>query len=404
MPGVADDRAAEAIAAAAIGAYVIGEMQVNPVQVLVANAGSSTFKYCRYALHADGALSVITRGEVEGADVVANWFDSEAGDTPAAIGHRVVHGGARYSSPVLIDARVLETLRDLVALAPLHQPANLAGIEAASQRFPGVPQVACFDTAFHRTHADVVQLIPLPARFRDAGVRRYGFHGLSYDYIAGALPQLAPAIARGRVIVAHLGSGASLCSLRDGKSVDSTMSFTALDGICMSTRPGAIDPGAILFLMQHEKLNAGQIEQILYRESGLLGISQISGDMRTLLASQDSHAKLAVDHFVWRIVREIGALAAGLGGLDGLVFTAGIGERSAPIRRRICESSSWLGIQLDDAANNAGGPLISRSGSRVSVWVIPTDEEAIIARHTATAAGLLPASTHSSSRRGNSAS
>jgi len=367
-------------------------MPANPVQILVANSGSATFKFCRYALGASGGLSVIARGEIENADAAEKWFAAESGDAPAAIGHRVVHGGADFSAPVVIDAAVLDKLRGFVPLAPLHQPANLAGIEAAQKRFPGVPQVACFDTAFHRNHADVVQIIPLPARFRDAGLRRYGFHGISYEYIASALARIAPAIAGGRVIVAHLGSGASLCALHEGRSVDSTMSFTALDGICMATRPGAVDPGAILFLMQHEKLAADEIEQILYRQSGLLGISGISGDMRTLLSSDDPRAKLAVDHFVWRIAREIGALTAVLGGLDALVFTAGIGERSAPIRSRICKSSTWLGIQLDDAANASAGPLISTADSRVSVWVIPTDEEAIIARHAALAAGLLPGS------------
>src|SRR5262249_16747389 len=244
---------------------------------------------------------------------------------------------------------------------------------------PGVPQVACFDTAFHSGHAEVARLIPLPWKIYESGVRRYGFHGLSYEYIASVLPQVAPEIARGRVVVAHLGSGASLCALREGRSVDSTLGFTALDGVCMGTRPGAVDPGAILYLFQELGLSAKDVEGMLYKQSGLLGISGISNDMRALLASDAPRARLAIEFFVYRIAKEIGALAASLGGLDGVVFTAGIGERSAEIRKRICESCAWLGVNLDSGANEKGGPRISAPGSKVSAWTIPTDEELMIA-------------------------
>jgi acetate kinase len=253
---------------------------------------------------------------------------------------------------------------------------------------PGVPQVACFDTSFHRGRPAVTELVPLPEDIRRDGVQRYGFHGISYEYIAAALPQVAPQLAGGRVIVAHLGSGASLCALRAGKSVDSTFGFTALDGLCMGTRPGALDPGVVLYLFQKKRLSPVEVETLLYKESGLLGISGISNDMRDLLKSEDPAARLAVDYFVYRAVKEIGALSSVLGGIDGLVFTAGIGENSAEIRSRICESSAWLGVELDAGANRTGGPRISRPGSRVSAWVIPTNEELMIARHTDRTLGL----------------
>jgi acetate kinase len=269
-----------------------------------------------------------------------------------------------------------------VPLAPLHQPSNLLAIEAAREQFPGVPQVACFDTAFHRSLPEVAQLVPLPRELRETGLRRYGFHGLSYEYIASVLPEVAPRLAKGRVIVAHLGNGASLCALRDGRSVDTTLGFTALDGLCMGTRPGALDPGVVLHLFQGLGLQAREVEDVLYRRSGLLGISDLGSDMRVLLASEDDAARLAVDYFVYRATKEIGALAAVLGGLDGLVFTAGIGENAPEIRRRICEACAWLGIALDPEANTRGGPLISRPDSRTSVLVVPTDEEQMIARHT----------------------
>jgi acetate kinase len=263
-----------------------------------------------------------------------------------------------------------------------------------------VPQVACFDTSFHRSQPAVAQVGPLPREICDTGVQRYGFHGLSYEYIASVLPQVAPEIADRRVVVAHLGSGASLCALKDRKSVDSTLGFTALDGLCMGTRPGAVDPGVVLYLFQNLGLTAKEVETILYKKSGLLGISGISNDMRDLVGRDDPGARLAVDYFVYRAAKEIGALAAVLGGIDGLVFTAGIGENSAEIRRRICEASSWLGIELDQDANMRRGPRISRAGSAVSAWVIPTNEELIIARHTGALLGLVETPTAVSTHDG----
>jgi acetate kinase len=303
----------------------------------------------------------------------------------------VVHGGTRFAAPAVVTPSVLDELRQLVPLAPLHQPYNLAAIEAAMERLPGVPQVACFDTSFHRGVPAVAEIVPLPAQIRESGVRRYGFHGLSYEYIASVLPTVAPGLADGRVIVAHLGSGASLCAMRQCKSVDHTLGFTALDGLCMGTRPGALDPGVVLYLFQGLRLSASDVETILYKRSGLLGISGISNDMRVLLGSEEPAARLAVDYFVYRIAKEIGALTAVLGGIDGLVFTAGIGENSAEIRRRVIEASAWLGIELDQDANARRGPRISREGSRVSAWVIPTNEELMIARHTGTLLGLVAA-------------
>ena len=308
------------------------------------------------------------------------------------VGHRVVHGGAKFSGPTVVTPSVLDDLRKLVPLAPLHQPYNLAAIEAVAARLPGVPQVACFDTSFHRGQAGVAEVIPLPRDLVRSGIQRYGFHGLSYEYIASALPQVAPEIAGGRVIVAHLGSGASLCALRNGRSVDHSLGFTALDGLCMGTRPGAVDPGVILYLFQELGLSAKEVETILYKKSGLLGISGISNDMRDLIDSREPAAQLAVDYFVYRATKEIGALAAVLGGIDGLVFTAGIGENSAAVRARICEACAWLGVDLDQEANARKTPRISRSGSRVSAWVIPTNEELMIARHTGMLLGLVSAS------------
>jgi acetate kinase len=282
----------------------------------------------------------------------------------------------------------MRDLRALVPLAPLHQPHNLAAIEAVEKRMPDVPQVACFDTSFHRGQPAVAQLVPLPREIRSHGVQRYGFHGLSYEYIASVLPEVAAEIAEGRVIVAHLGSGASLCALHRRKSVDSTLGFTALDGLCMGTRPGSVDPGVILYLFQSLGLSAKQVEDLLYKKSGLLGISGISNDMRDLLESDSPDAKLAVEYFVYRAAKEIGALAAVLRGVDALVFTAGIGENSAEVRRRICEASAWLGIELDRDANERRGPRISAARSKVSVWAIPTNEEWMIARHTAELLGF----------------
>jgi acetate kinase len=384
---------------------------------LVLNAGSSSLKFCVYHRPEGAEWHLESRGQIEGIgtsprltakggdgnlladeklgpsvrdgraalDSLAAWLRSAYGGSKVlGVGHRVVHGGARLAGPTVVTPEVLEDLRKLIPLAPLHQPYNLGAIEAVFERLPGVPQVACFDTSFHRGQPAVAEVVPLPRDLCRAGVQRYGFHGLSYEYIAGILPEAAPEIAAGRVIVAHLGSGASLCALRNGKSVDSTLGFTALDGLCMGTRPGSVDPGVILYLFQNLGLTPKDVEGILYKKSGLLGISGISNDMRDLLGNAEPAARLAVDYFIYQAAKEIGALTAALGGLDGLVFTAGIGENSAEIRRRICEASRWLGIDLDHEANNNRGPRITRAGSKVSAWVIPTNEELMIARHTLT--------------------
>jgi acetate kinase len=391
---------------------------------LVLNAGSSSLKFCVFARPQDGAWRLEARGQIEGigtsprlsakdgsggvlADQVLNeavrdgraafdslaaWLRSRFGGARVlGVGHRVVHGGARFAGPAIVTPEILEELRRLIPLAPLHQPHNLAAIEAVFDRLPGVPQVACFDTAFHRGQPAVAELVPLPGEIRVAGVQRYGFHGLSYEYIASVLPEVAPEIARGRVIVAHLGSGASLCALRDGRSVDSSFGFTALDGLCMGTRPGALDPGVVLYLFQGLGLSAAEVEAILYKKSGLLGISGKSNDMRDLVGSDDPGARLAVDYFVFQATKQIGALAGALGGLDGLVFTAGIGENSVEVRRRIGESCAWLGVEIDPEANARKGPRISTAGSRASAWVVPTNEELMIARHTGRLLGLIPA-------------
>jgi len=388
---------------------------------LVLNAGSSSLKFCVFRRPEKKNWQIAARGQIEGIgtsprlsakdadgevlvdndldvavrdghaaiDRLAGWLRSKyGGSRVVGVGHRVVHGGARYDRPVVITRQVLAELQALVPLAPLHQPYNLAAIEAVFERLPDVPQVACFDTSFHLGRSPVAELIPLPREICKSGLQRYGFHGLSYEYVSSLLPEAAPEIAKGRVIVAHLGSGASLCALREGKSVDNTLGFTALDGLCMGTRPGALDPGVVLYLFQNLGLTAKQVETMLYKQSGLLGISGISNDMRELLARSEPEARLAVDYFVYRAAKEIGALAAVLGGIDGLVFTAGIGENSPEIRRRICEASSWLGVELDAQANTRGGPRISTSQSKVSTWVIPTNEELMIARHTGSLLGL----------------
>ena len=390
---------------------------------LVLNVGSSSLKFSVYRQQEAEDWVLESRGQIEGIgtsprmsakdaagrslidrkpdgevrdgrealDALATWLRSMYGGAHVVgVGHRVVHGGARFAGPTVVTPQVLAELRRLVPLAPLHQPYNLAGIDAVSQRLPDVRQVACFDTSFHRGQSDVAELIPLPSEIRREGVQRYGFHGLSYEYIASALPQVAPEIARGRVIVAHLGSGASLCALKNGKSVDSSLGFTTLDGLCMGTRPGGLDPGVVLYLFQSLELSTKEVETILYKKSGLTGISGIS-NMRDLLESKEPAARLAVDYFVYRAAKEIGALAAVLSGVDGLVFTAGIGENSAEIRRRICRASAWLGIELDPEANKRQGPRISSRSSKVSAWVIPTDEELMIARHTGLLLGLIEA-------------
>ena len=388
---------------------------------VVVNAGSSSLKFSVYRRAENDSWTLEARGQVEGigtspkfsakdgadkpiGDValdptirdaraalgfVANWLrDRYHGAHVCGVGHRVVHGGAQYSGPTIVTPEVLENLRALIPLAPLHQPYNLSAIEAVWERLPGVAQVVCFDTSFHRGQPAVAQLVPLPREIRDAGVQRYGFHGLSYEYIASVLPSVAPEIAGGRVVVAHLGSGASLCALKGGKSVDSTLGFTALDGLCMGTRPGALDPGVVLYLFQALGLSVKEVETILYKKSGLIGISGISNDMRSLLASNEPDARLALDYFVYRAAKEIAAMTAALGGIDGLVFTAGIGENSPEIRKRICVASAWLGIELDEDANARKAPRITSQASKVPAWVIPTNEELMIARHTGALLGL----------------
>ena len=312
--------------------------------------------------------------------VARDWLATLRGFDLRAIGHRVVHGGPDYVRPVLIDPTVLDRLSSYQDLAPLHQPNNLAPIRLAMEIKPDVPQVACFDTAFHRGRAEHTDCYALPRAFYEQGVRRYGFHGISYEYIAGRLREVAPEVARGRVIVAHLGSGASMCALNDGRSVETTMGFTALDGLPMGTRPGQLDPGVVLHLLRD--MSAQAVSDLLYHRSGLKGLSGISNDMRELLESEDPRASFAIDHFVHRCTLNAGMLAAALGGLDAFVFTAGIGENAAPIRARISEGLAWLGAQLDPAANDADASIISKAGSRVALHVMPTDEELMIARHT----------------------
>ncbi|HEY6132000.1 MAG TPA: acetate/propionate family kinase [Halioglobus sp.] len=389
---------------------------MNSGSFLVVNAGSSSLKFSLFRLDAADTLQLAARGLVDGigaephmrvkndtgetlferklpiADacdlgraitLAGAWLRDYFPHEPLlAVGHRVVHGGAEYSHPLRVDQSILTALEKLIPLAPLHQPHNLAAIRSLLDIQPQLPQIACFDTAFHRTHPQLADMYALPFEYYEAGVRRYGFHGLSYEYIAATLPQVAPDIANGRVIVAHLGSGASLCALRAGKSVDSTMGFSALDGIPMGTRPGAVDPGVLLYLVSQRHMTPAALETLLYKESGLLGLSGISNDMRQLLASPEPRARLAIDYFIHNIAKAIGALTAVLGGLDGLVFTAGIGENSPEIRARIIEACGWLGITLNANANRRCEPRISTTGSAASAWVIPTNEELMIATHT----------------------
>ena len=383
--------------------------------ILVANAGSSSVKFQLYGIGAGGDLTRLVKGQMDGIGVRARLRASgsdgatavdqtysveEVPDLPAAmqkvgawlretqkvnlaaIGHRVVHGGPDYDRPVLIDDQVLARLERYIPLAPLHQPNNLAPIRSIRARMPDLPQVACFDTAFHRGHDALADHYAIPERFHAEGVRRYGFHGLSYEFIAGRLPQIAPKIAGGRVIVAHLGSGASMCAMAAGRSVESTMGFTALDGLPMGTRPGQTDPGVVLYLIGQKQMSAADVEKLLYHECGLKGLSGISNDVRELEASSDPKAGFALDYFAYRVGLNTGMLAAALGGVDGFVFTAGIGENSPSMRTRIAKRLAWLGITLDPQANAAGGPLISTPDSRVAVYVVPTDEELMIARHT----------------------
>ncbi len=382
---------------------------------LVINAGSSSIKFAVYFATDTTDLSLQAKGQVEGLGsdpsfhvnnvegsiiderdewergstfnhvqaiaYILDWVKEFAPDVRVtAAGHRVVHGGLAFDRAVRIDDTVLDTLNDLVSLAPLHQPHNLAGIRAVAEAAPDLPQVACFDTAFHRTQPQVAQSFALPRELTETGVRRYGFHGLSYEYIARTLPEYAP--AANKAIVAHLGSGASMCAIKDGKSVESSMGFTAVDGLPMGTRTGALDPGVVLYLMQDRGYNAADIEKLLYKQSGLLGMSGISNDMRDLHASNDPKAKEAIDVFVYAISKFVGSLAAVLGGTDALVFTAGIGENDARIREVVCQQAAWLGVKLDPQANQNRGPRITTEESPVSAWVIPTDEERMIAIHT----------------------
>jgi len=340
----------------------------------------------------DQDLSLLRPGAWSHNDALAHlmlWIDGHDEDLRlVAIGHRVVHGGARFVTPVRIDAQVLHGIEALTSLAPLHQPASTGPIRAIAAIRPGLPQVACFDTAFHAGMPPVEQTFALGADLRALGLRRFGFHGLSYEYIAGELPRHLGEAAEGRVIVAHLGNGASMCAMHGRRSLATTMGFTALDGLMMGTRCGALDPGAVLHLIRHAGIEAAELERKLYREAGLLGVSGLSHDMRTLLASTLPEAALAVEIYCHRIVREIGALTAAIGGLDAIVFTAGIGENAAPVRERVMRALSWLGLEPDPDANGQGKLCITRPGSRVSAWVIPTNEEAVVARHALATAGI----------------
>jgi acetate kinase len=383
--------------------------------ILVVNAGSSSVKFQIFGLASSGDPQHLIKGQIDGIgtrprlraetsngtslidktyspqeiadvataiDAAGNWLRETQKIKLVAVGHRVVHGGPQYDRPVVLNKDVVAQLEKFSALAPLHQPNNLAPIRRLMTRQPELLQVACFDTAFHRTHSPVADHYAIPERLYQEGVRRYGFHGLSYEYIAGRLEDLGPKIANGRVIVAHLGSGASMCALANGKSVESTMGFTALDGLPMGTRPGQIDPGVLLYLITQKGLAAKEVEDLLYRESGLKGLSGISNDMRELETSDAPGARLAIEYFVYRIALNAGMLAAALNGLDAFIFTAGIGENSATIRARVAEKLAWLGVNFDDAANKTGGPLISTPESKVAVYVIGTNEELMIARHT----------------------
>ncbi len=392
--------------------------------ILVVNAGSSSVKFQAFAVRGGAALERLIRGEMDGIgsrprlrarggdnkllvdqtytpesvpDVVTAmrvagaWLKESKAFDLVAVGHRVVHGGPEYDRPVLVDRKVLTNLKRYIPLAPLHQPNNLAPIETLFDRFPQLPQVACFDTAFHRGHSAVADRFAIPEQYYAEGVRRYGFHGLSYEYIAGRLHEVAPSIARGRVIVAHLGSGASMCAISDGHSVESTMGFTALDGLPMGTRCGQIDPGILLYLLTEKGMSTDAVQDFLYKKSGLSGMSGVSNDVRELLESPEPGAALALDYFVYRIGLQAGMLAAALGGIDAFVFTAGIGERSPEMRSRIARKLVWLGAELDRAANTEGKSRISSDDSWVSLHVVPTDEELMIAKHTLGVLQSMPA-------------
>lgn len=384
--------------------------------ILVINAGSSSIKFQLFAVTSSDCLERRFKGQIEGigtrprliaispnrqiiadeiwpaADVanvpaalervIAFLRPQIGGELPAAVGHRVVHGGPNYSEPVAITRQVLKSLEKFISLAPLHQPNNLAPIQAVLQRRPHLLQVACFDTAFHRGHPEVADRYAIPQSLYAEGVRRYGFHGLSYEYVAQRLVAVAPDVAGGRIVVAHLGSGASMCAISEGRSVESTMGFTAMDGLPMGTRPGQLDPGVVLYLMSEKKMDAPAIEAFLYKDCGLKGLSGVSNDVRDLLASNDPQAKLTLDYFSYRIALFTGLLAAAMGGIDGFVFTAGIGENARFIRQAVVQRLSWLGLNLSTQANKKNAPCISRKGARVPCFVIPTDEELMIATHT----------------------
>lgn len=383
--------------------------------ILTLNAGSSSIKFALFQL-GSGDPSAVVRGSIEGIataphllatdasgvtltehrwesglklrheDLLArllNWIDEYLrGEAVAGVGHRIVHGGAKYSGPMRVTRPLMHALQALVPLAPLHQPHNLAAIQAAGTLRPHLPQVACFDTSFHHDEPSVATRLAIPRALASEGVRRYGFHGISYEYIARRLQELDPVLAAGRVIVAHLGNGASLCAMRAGHSVDTTMGFTPLDGLVMGTRCGALDAGVVLYLLQQKGMTADAVSRLLYEQSGLLGVSGISSDMRALLASGDPCALEAVELFVYRVARDVGALMSSLGGLDGLVFTAGIGENAIDIRSQICRRLAWIGCELDEAANTRHAPIISSQRSRLVVRVVATDEEKMIATHT----------------------
>jgi len=382
--------------------------------IAVVNAGSSSIKF---ALFEDGPdLPQLFAGQLEqigvaprltvtdpaGERVLENEWDPKeidhragasiilktaigllGGKPIAGVGHRVVHGGTNFTAPVAVTNEVIASLKGLCPLAPLHQPHNLVAMEAIRTAAPHIEQVACFDTAFHQAQPPIAQAFALPRELSDSGVKRYGFHGLSYEFVSGRLRELDPDMADKRVIIAHLGNGASLCAIHHGRSVASTMGFTALDGLVMGTRCGAIDPGVLIYLMDERGMDARKLEALLYKQSGLLGVSGISSDMRTLRASEEPEAREAIDLFVYRIIREIGSLAAALGGLDGLVFTGGIGQRDVKTRSEVIAGCAWLGAALDEASNGKGEMRIEASGSRLPIWVLPTDEERVIARSTA---------------------
>jgi acetate kinase len=383
--------------------------------ILVLNSGSSSIKFSVFAERTD-QLELKFRGQIEGLYASPRFVAKDAAGTDLnthrwgqgtrlghegavgylteflsrqrednrliAVGHRVVHGGVEFTEPTPVSPQVLTKLERLIPLAPLHQPHNLMPIRIVNQRRPELPQVTCFDTAFHCAQPEIAQAFALPLTITHRGVRRYGFHGLSYEYIASVLPSFEPKAAAGRVVVAHLGNGASMCALHAGKSVATTMGFTAADGLPMGTRCGSLDPGVVLYLMDELNMDARAIEKLIYQQSGLLGVSEVSSDMRTLLESPEPRARFAVELFIYRIGRELGSLAAALGGLDALVFTGGIGEHAAVVRERVCQAARWLGVQLDVSANDAGETRISTAFSPVSVWAIPTNEELMIARHT----------------------